>query len=247
MIPLSTKDTFIFHCHPEISCFNECCRDLNQFLYPYDILRLTGHLKLHSSQFLKQYTSCHTGPSTGLPMMTLRPLAGIERICPFVSDEGCTVYPNRPASCRIYPLARAISRNRQTGRIQERFALLKEPHCRGRTGKKAWTAGQWMKNQQLDEYNRMNDQMISLISLKNQHAERSLSRKTARMFYLACYDLDRFREQILYHGLADDMEPSPDTRARITEDDLFLLEFGMNWIKQALRAELAAQPTRRDR
>ncbi|RUA03022.1 MAG: YkgJ family cysteine cluster protein, partial [Deltaproteobacteria bacterium] len=52
MIPLSTKDTFIFHCHPEISCFNGCCRDLNQFLYPYDILRLTGHLKLHSSQFL---------------------------------------------------------------------------------------------------------------------------------------------------------------------------------------------------
>jgi hypothetical protein len=169
-------------------------------------------------------------------MATLRPLPGTRKVCPFVSDKGCRVYPDRPASCRIYPLARAISRNRQTGRTQEQFALLQEPHCRGHENKKTWTTKQWMANQQLGEYNRINDQMMTLISLKNQHRPGPLSQDTARMFFMACYDLDTFREQILKHHLIDDQMLDSGTRERIASDNLFLLEFGINWIKPALTA-----------
>ena len=38
--PLSLTDTFAFSCSARVACFNDCCRDLNQFLMPYDILRL---------------------------------------------------------------------------------------------------------------------------------------------------------------------------------------------------------------
>ena len=37
MIPLARDDQFQFACGPEVPCFNACCRDLNQFLTPYDL------------------------------------------------------------------------------------------------------------------------------------------------------------------------------------------------------------------
>ena len=164
-------------------------------------------------------------------MVTLRPDPGTIQICPFVSKGGCRVYPNRPSSCRIYPLARAISRNRKTGRISEHFALLKESHCHGHEDGKTWTVAQWMTNQELGEYNRINDQMMALVSLKNQHHPGPLSLVATRMFYLACYDLDRFREQILENGLIDDQKIDSGVREQLAEDDLLLLQFGMDWIK----------------
>jgi len=36
---LTRDDTFTFACHPGVSCFNQCCRDVNIFLTPYDIIR----------------------------------------------------------------------------------------------------------------------------------------------------------------------------------------------------------------
>ena len=52
LTPISPQDTFRFSCSPVVVCFNECCRDLNQFLTPYDILRLKNHLGLSSGEFL---------------------------------------------------------------------------------------------------------------------------------------------------------------------------------------------------
>ncbi len=39
-IRLRAGETFRFRCHPDIGCFNRCCRNLNLFLYPYDLIRL---------------------------------------------------------------------------------------------------------------------------------------------------------------------------------------------------------------
>ena len=36
-IRIQENDTFSFRCHPEVECFNRCCRNLNLFLYPYDL------------------------------------------------------------------------------------------------------------------------------------------------------------------------------------------------------------------
>jgi uncharacterized protein len=134
--PIASHDTFRFACSHRVACFNECCRDLNQFLTPYDILRLKKRLMLRSSRFLERYTTQHTGPETGFPVVALEPADNLERKCPFVTASGCSVYEDRPSSCRIYPLARAISRSRETEEIIEHFALLKESHCLGHNQKK---------------------------------------------------------------------------------------------------------------
>ncbi len=107
-IPLSMDDEFQFACSPEVPCFNQCCRDINQYLTPYDIFRLKNRLKKKSGDFLKKFTVEHIGPQTGLPIVSLKALPQEDLRCPFVAEEGCQVYEDRPASCRTYPLARAV-------------------------------------------------------------------------------------------------------------------------------------------
>lgn len=237
MTPITDNDTFRFNCTPDVPCFNECCRNLNQFLFPYDVVRLRNHFRVSSGCFLEQYTSCHTGPETGLPVVTLRPKEDTAQTCPFVSEAGCRVYADRPASCRIYPLARAVARNRQTGQMREHFALLKEPHCRGHEEPQEQTATRWMATQDLAAYNRANDPMMALISLKNQHHPEPLDLVTTRMVYTACYDLDTFRDRILNGGWGDGPKPNGETRARLATDDLFLLNFGLDWAKKLISDE----------
>ena len=50
--PLKKNDTFAFACHQDLACFNRCCRNLNLFLYPYDVIRLRKALNMDSEQFL---------------------------------------------------------------------------------------------------------------------------------------------------------------------------------------------------
>ena len=234
LTPITRKDPFHFECSPDVPCFNECCRDLNQFLTPYDIVRLKNHLGLPSAEFLAQYTSQHIGPESGLPIVTLRPKEGQERICPFVSPRGCMVYANRPSSCRIYPLVRGLARSRESGEVTEQFMVLQEPHCLGFGASRKQTANQWMQGQEIETYNAINDQLLKIISLKNQLKPGPLDLKSRHLFYTALYDLDNFRAQIKENGLLDDAEIDVASIEQAMKDDVALLKVGMQWVKQVL-------------
>ena len=234
LTPIAPNEPFQFAGSPEVACFNECCRDLNQFLYPYDILRLKKRLALSSGQFLKRYTTQHVGPESGLPVVALKPADAERLTCPFVTPDGCRVYSDRPASCRMYPLARAISRNRETGRVSEHFMLLKEPHCLGFHAAKSQTAGQWLDDQQIRIYNHFNDQLLDIIRLKNHLRPGPLDLTSRHQFYVALYDLDRFRSQLFKNKLYDQIEVDAQKLEAAKADDTALLEVAMVWIKQLL-------------
>ncbi len=231
MTPLLPGEQFCFKCSPAVPCFNECCRDLVQYLTPYDILRLKKSLGLSSSEFLKRYTVRYIGPETGLPVVSLKQNQSEALTCPFVHPDGCAVYADRPSSCRMYPLARALSRSRETGETTEHFALLKEPHCQGFTDKDPLSADEWVSQQGLREYNAMNDRLMTLISLKNRLLPGTLEPRLAELFHLALYDLDNFRtavfEQDLLAGLTVDTEILETARI----DDVELLKLGLNWVR----------------
>lgn len=236
-IPLLPDASFRFACHDRVACFNECCHDLNQFLTPYDILRLKNGLGLSSSDFLEQYTTHHTGPETGLPIVALKPETASGMACPFVRPSGCSVYAHRPSSCRIYPLARAITRSRETGRIEEHYALLKEPHCLGHGQDNVQTVREWVTNQKLAVYNEFNDMLMEIIALKNQKGPEPLDMKSRLAFHMALYDIDRFREQVFEKGLLDDSQTDgaglgPDLLKQAQEDDMALLRIGHTWVKR---------------
>jgi Fe-S-cluster containining protein len=224
---------FVFSCGPSVSCFNRCCRELNQFLTPYDILRLRQGLKVSSGEFLVRYGSVHDGPETGLPVVSFRTDASSGHRCPLVSEQGCRVYADRPSSCRSYPLMRLASRNRETGRISERFFLLKEPHCRGFETGRPQTLRQWIAGQGLSVFNEMNDRMLALISLKNRRRPGPLDSDARQRFVTALYDLDEFRRQV-FPTLIGDERYEPALRRTAEDDDTELLKLAFQWVKQEL-------------
>jgi len=234
MIPVHERDAMPFKCCSENPCFNECCRDLCQALTPYDILRLKRNLGISSQKFLRKYTSLHYGPGSGLPVVEFKPNPATGHECPFVTPEGCSVYADRPGSCRLYPLARAIARDRSTGEIDEYFAIIEEPHCKGFGQKTDLTVREWMEGQAVDLHNLHNDKLMELISLKNKILPGKLEGAQSDQFYLALYDLDEFRRQIFEQNLLKQIPLPASFLQTLKADDEALMDFGIEWVKNML-------------
>lgn len=233
LLPLALDDTFQFACHNRVPCFNRCCRDLSQALTPYDVLRLKKNLNVSTADFLTSYAEIQIGPATGLPVVSLRFSANEDRQCPFVTDRGCRVYTDRPASCRIYPLVRLLRRSRTNGSLVEQFALLREPHCQGFEQKQTQTVRKWIASQELEVYHQANDMLMELIALKNQRRPGTLPQELRELVQTAFYDVEALKEQAAGGRLkamdAPGLQPVAELR-----DDLGWLKWSMEWIKVVL-------------
>jgi len=226
---INPNQLFNFSCHPGISCFNECCQNLQQVLSPYDIIRLKHHFKCDSSTFLKTYTVTHTGPETGLPIVELKNKSQFDLHCIFVSEKGCMVYPDRPSTCRYYPLGRLVSKSRESGQINESYIYIRELHCKGHDIACKQNIAQWRKDQELNIFDKYNDLMIHLISAKNKAGLNALSDNQRYLIYIGCYDLDTFRCYAKKHNLFIDQN-FPLT----IEGDVQLMVFAMKWLAENL-------------
>ena len=234
--PLAPGASFCFACSPRVSCFNACCRDLQQVLTPYDVLCLKRFLQIRAAEFLNRFTVDATGPGTGLPVVSLRFHADDDMACPFVSADGCRVYPARPASCRTYPLARGLSRNRATGRLTEHWAVIREPHCRGFESAQAHTVDSWIDAQEIATYNRHNDMLIELIALKHRVLPGPLPPSLASGIRTALYDLDTFRSEIFRKNDLPAAIRTSSAFDEAHEDDVALLRVAMAWAKYTIEA-----------
>ncbi len=207
---ISAGQCFNFRCDPAVSCFNACCGDLNQYLSPYDVMRLKKALNVNSSVFLETWTNRHDGPRSGLPVVSLRPQAGPDLKCPFVTPEGCGVYVHRPASCRMYPVMRMAARDRVTGHIRESYHLICEPHCRGFATDRKLTLDRWIDEQGLHPYNAANDAFLDVISAKRQKHPDVLEKHNADSIYTVLYDSDTFMADSGKHLFKDNAGFSSD-------------------------------------
>lgn len=239
LTPLSLDETFRFACNAGVPCFNECCKDVNQFLTPYDVLRLKRHFGLSSGEFLEKYTTQHIGPETRLPVVCLKTDPADGFTCPFLSPDGCRVYDNRPSSCRTYPLARMLTRSRETGQCTVHYALLIEPHCQGHRQQGSQTVREWIAAQGIAPYDDMNDRMMDIVSLKNQRFPGPLDSKTRHLFSMACYDLDAFRKYLQDKFSFQSLGLNAESWQQLLDEDEALLKFSMTWLKQALSGALA--------
>jgi uncharacterized protein len=238
LLPIETDETFRFACHDKVSCFNHCCRDLNQVLTPYDVLCLKNYLNLASREFIQSYAVLYTGASSGLPVVSLRFGDNEEKRCPFVTPEGCSVYAARPSSCRIYPLARALRRDRADGSLSEHFAVVRESHCQGFEQAATRTVRQWIADQQLATYLEMNDALMELIALKNQLRPGPLSNAHGQLARLAMYDVETLQAKALA-GELPAMDATPLHPLPAAGDDTAWLHWGLRWINRLLFGELA--------
>ncbi|MDT8334558.1 MAG: YkgJ family cysteine cluster protein [Desulfurivibrionaceae bacterium] len=236
MKPLG-KGGFNFACHAGVACFTDCCRKLELYLYPYDILRLKTRLALGSEEFLNRYAGVVKGGNPCFPAVMLTMRENEERTCPFLDAGGCTVYEDRPSACRTYPLERAVARNGQGGRPEEFYFMTNHSYCLGHREEKAWTVREWVVDQRLQYYNQMDDlwaEMDTLFGDSRIWRGEGSAGPRQLLAFMACYNIDRFRQYVNEHRLLDGFRLDKSRRRLIESDDEALLRFGFDWLKFVL-------------
>jgi uncharacterized protein len=231
---LSVNDSFQFACGPHVPCFTECCAKLELLLTPYDALQLKRKLGMTSAQFLDEHAIIRFRTVHGFPEVLLKMDPENENRCPFVTPQGCSLYEDRPAACRIYPLGRASSTHPVDGSRREFYFTVKESHCRGFEQTKHWKVREWIADQGLEEYNRLNDLLMELYVLRARSKSVELTPQHLQMFVMACYNGERFREFVFRSGFLQKIDIPGDVVSALERDDVALLEFAFQWLRFAL-------------
>ncbi|MGQ0662732.1 MAG: YkgJ family cysteine cluster protein [Pseudomonadota bacterium] len=240
-VRLKPDDTFRFRCHRGVSCWNVCCHGADVTLTPYDIVRLCRRLGIRAREFLARYAVPAFHDHAGMPVAKLK-MGGADGKgpCSFLAEEGCTVYADRPASCRYYPLG-VVSMQRKDGPGTEDFCfIVREPHCRGHDEAKTQTVAEFRDEQGVDPYDRIDrgwtDILMKLASWKcvGGPQGKAPSPQTMKMFFLASTDVDEFRRFVFESRFLDTYVISPEALELIKTDDAALLQLGFDWLKNVL-------------
>ena len=234
---LDVNSTFRFECRPGISCFNACCGDVNIFLTPYDIVRLKKRLSITSQEFLDRYSLSPFDKNLKYPVVLLKMNDDERKTCPFVTDEGCTVYEDRPWACRMFPLGMASPSDDAGSDDGQFYFLLQEKICQGLNEKKEWTVGKWLDDQGITEYNRMGEPFKELTLHRFFRSGKEMSPQKMEMFHMVCYNIDKFRDFLFNTSFFDKFEVDENTIKAIKDDDVELLSFGYRWLRFALIGE----------
>lgn len=232
-IPLTRTSVFHFRCHRDLACFNLCCRNLNLFLYPYDVLRLKKSLSMDSDRFLEAHTDVVLREGNAFPDVLLRMSEDASKTCPFLSEAGCRVYPDRPDTCRTFPVEHGLLFKDRPGESEVVSFFRPPDFCQGRHETQSWTLSQWADDQEAVVYNRMTTRWAEIKALfqKDPWGAEGLNGSKARMAFMAAYNIDRFREFIFESSFLKRYRVKPPLIRKLRASDRELLSFGFEWIR----------------
>ncbi len=232
----TAESRFKFACHEGKECYTHCCSDLNMILTPYDIIRMKNRLGLTCDQFLAIYTKPEMLVRTKLPVVTLKMLDDDKKSCPFITPEGCTVYEDRPVTCRYYPLGMAAFREQEIEPTGEDFYfMVRESHCLGFHSDKEWTVSEWRKDQDVELYDEVNHGWMEFMLRKKSFGfQAELSEESRGMFFMVSSNIDRLRRFVFESSFLDKYDVGKDLLEQITTDEVALLKFGFEWLQTAL-------------
>ena len=230
--------TIQFQCRKGISCWNACCSNIDISLTPYDILRLKQRFEMSSTEFLDKYTVPYEMEKDGIAGVKLKPVEN-GTACQFMRPEGCSVYEDRPTACRYYPVALLSMRKQDEYTDTASFALVKESHCLGHNEPRTLTIDQYRQEQGVDQYDELARGWRQLI-LKKKSSGPSVgkpSKRSLQLFFMACYDLDRFRAFVASDGFSDVYDiPAEELKATLVDDTALML-FAFRFLRQVLFGE----------
>jgi len=230
--------TIEFSCHKGISCWNACCSNIDISLTPYDVLRMKTRLGISSTEFLKDYTVPYEMEKDGIAGIKFRPVEG-GSACRFMKPEGCDIYTDRPTACRYYPVALLSMRKQDEYVDRDSYAIVKEDHCKGHEVNRRITIADYRKEQGLEEYDDLARGWRQLV-LKKKSSGPSIgapSLRSRQLFFMACYDIDRFREFVFAESFAKLFELKPEEKESFAKDDVALLQFAFRFLRQVMFGE----------
>ena len=249
-VELDLNSVIQFDCHKGVSCFNVCCRNIDIVVTPYDILRLKRRLGVDSRDFVGTYTTPYPMDFHDLPGLKLNVKSGTTE-CIFLSEEGCTVYEDRPAACRYYALGSMGVRKKDEPTVEDIYFIVKEDHCRGHEEPRKLTVAEYRKDQGVEKYDNMNREWRDIV-LKKRSGGPTVGRPSDRskqLFDMCSYDIDSFREFIQTPGFQEIYDLKEIQFAELLKDEDKLLKFAMRFLKQVLFGimTIPMKPDARDR
>ena len=225
---MELEDTFQFECRPGLECFTDCCGDVNIFLGPYDVIRLKTAIDTRSDVFLEKYTTILARPDGVLPLVVLK-MNEDDKRCPFVTEEGCSVYEHRPWSCRLYPLDLNDDGT---------FSYLVGPErCHGLRTEDKTRIHQWLQEQDVVVYQDMHLLYSQIISHPRLGELDVANPQIRRMILMAVYDLDRFKDFVLQTSFLEKFDIPEQTIFNVMRYDVELMKLGFDWVKFGLFGE----------
>lgn len=234
---LTRDDKMKFKCHPGIGCFTKCCSGIRINLTPYDIYRLKKRLGLSYQDFLMEYTVPRSVDGTPLPIVVLKLKDDKEKSCPFVTPEGCTVYSDRPVTCRYYPIGMAIMKKHDKETGQDFFIKIREDHCLGHHESKEWTISEWRADQESDLYDEMNSDWMEVVLKAKTLGIVEFGQKSLDLFFMVSSNLDMFRDFVFNSNFLNAYEIDPAVVEKIKNDELELLKFALKWLRFTMFGE----------
>jgi Fe-S-cluster containining protein len=237
-VRLELEDDLKFRCHRGVSCWNKCCSHADVTLAPYDIIRLKDRLGMDTSEFLKKHTVPFQLDAHGVPGLKLR--TDDDAACLFMQEEGCSVYTDRPTACRYYPSGVLSMKAVDEATDEMHFLLVKEDHCKGHEEDQMQTIAEYRKDQGVEEYDDLNREWYQII-LKKKSTGPAIgkpSEMSLQMFFMASYDMDRFRRFVMSDAFIKMYDLTDEEYEQLEKDDIALMKFGFRLMKQVFFGEL---------
>ncbi len=139
----------------------------------------------------------------------------------------------------MYPLERAVDRSSGRRDVNEFYFMTNHSYCKGHDEEKSNTVKSWVRNQQLIEYNSMNDlwtEMDTLFGTNPWKGEGAAGEKQ-QLAFLVCYNLDGFRRFVEHNQLLKMFRLDKSKKRRIASEDSELQAFGYEWLKLILTGQ----------
>jgi len=227
------KDTFSFRCYSEIDCFNKCCRNLNLYLYPYDVIRLKNSLKISSDRFLDHHVDIVLRPGNFFPAVLLKMKNDEEKTCPFLTPEGCSVYPDRPDSCRTFPLELGLLFHADPKKTEQIHLFRPPDFCLGQYENQELTIKEWIVDQDAVEFNKMTVRWSEIQALfqNDPWQGEGPDGKKGKMAFMSLYNIDEFRKFVFQSSFLKRYKVKTALLKILERDDAALMKFGFSWVK----------------
>jgi Fe-S-cluster containining protein len=226
-----------FGCHSGIRCWNACCKRADVILTPYDVIRMKERLGMGSGEFLRAHTVPYQMDQDGIPGIKLR--TDDDGACLFLTDEGCSIYSDRPTVCRYYPLGHVAMRLADAKVDESHYFLVKEDHCKGHKEDLVRTIHDYRKDLDIVEYDGYNKEWLQILLKKNSSGPSvgQLPAITLQLFFMASFDMDRFRRFVMSEQFRASYVMEDITYEVLEKEDLALMQFGVRFMKQAFFGE----------
>jgi Fe-S-cluster containining protein len=243
-VRLEPRDMFCFACHKGVSCWNVCCHGADITLTPCDIIRMSKRLSVRPREFLLEYTVPDIWEKGNLPVAKLK-MGGADGrgACAFMTGDGCTIYEDRPVTCRYYPLGLATVKMKGHEKKEDFHFLVKETHCLGHEEDNLQTVEKFRAEQGLADYDRINRGWMDILmkmaswTVLGGPMGKEPTTQTKKMFFMVSTDVDALRDFIVNTKFLDSYDVEPDRVEAVKTDDIALLELGFDWMKNVLFME----------